>query len=94
MQSENPATVAADTRQALEAWVDPWIDRSLGELKAIESVTAASDALRLVVRLPVPVGDGYATELAERLSAQLRSRGLPDRILLDLGSTIRAHAVQ
>jgi ATP-binding protein involved in chromosome partitioning len=94
MQSENPATVAADTRQALEAWVDPWIDRNLGELKAIESVTTTTDALRLVMRLPVPVGNGYATEVAERLSAHLRSRGLPDRLVLDLGSTIRTHAVQ
>ncbi|MDR2214273.1 MAG: iron-sulfur cluster carrier protein ApbC [Nevskiaceae bacterium] len=94
MQPENPATAVEAAKQALNAWVDPWINRSLAELAAIQDVTLASDgALRVDIRLPVPVG-GYAVELAERFSAQLRSRGLPDRLSLNVVSAIRAHAVQ
>jgi ATP-binding protein involved in chromosome partitioning len=94
MQSENPATVADAARQALETWVDPWIDRSLGEMKAVESVTPSTDGLHVAVRLPVPVGSGYVAELGEHLSEHLRSRGLPQRLRLEVSGSIRTHAVQ
>ena len=93
MHSDSPAAPEAQVRQALEACTDPWIDRTLGELKAIDAVRVADGVVHVEMHLPVPVGD-YAADLRSLLAAHLRSRGLPDRIELQLTSAIRRHAVQ
>ena len=93
MQTDHPAATADAVRQALEGYTDPWIDRSLAELKAIESLRLEGDAIRAVVRLPVPV-HGYEAEFAAALAARLRDRGLPGDLAVELVATIRTHAVQ
>ena len=93
MHSDSPAAPEAQVRQALEACTDPWIDRTLGELKAIDAVRVADGVVHVDMHLPVPVGD-YAADLRILLAAHLRSRGLPDRIELQLTAAIRRHAVQ
>lgn len=91
----NPTTddIAARVRDALSAWRDPWLGRTLGELGAIRSVEAAGGALTLALTLPIPVGD-YVEELAGALGPVLAAAGIDLPVRLSLGSEIRAHAVQ
>ena len=70
MQTDNPAAPADAVRQALEGYTDPWIERTLGELKAIEALQLDGDAVRAVVRLPVPVA-GYTSPFHPAAAAAL-----------------------
>ena len=80
-------------RQALLAYVDPWIGRSLGELGALRDLRLDGSRLLASVTLPVPVGD-YRTELEDALSAVLAGAGLQLALQLQLTADIAAHAVQ
>ena len=80
-------------RAQLEAWRDPFIERSLGELGAIEALAASSTEIHLRLRLPVPVG-GYQAELAANLRDTLHRSGDERPLALELVPGINMHAVQ
>jgi ATP-binding protein involved in chromosome partitioning len=83
----------AAARPVVEAYVDPWIGRSLGEMQAVAGLSAAGEELRLQLRLPVPVG-GLEPILGAGLKAALAGAGLTQPLSLSLESRIAAHAVQ
>jgi ATP-binding protein involved in chromosome partitioning len=80
-------------RALLSAWRDPYIGQSLGELGAIRVLETVGDAIRLGLRLPVPVG-GYEAELAAALTDTLRRSGVPQQLSLEVATAIPTHAVQ
>jgi ATP-binding protein involved in chromosome partitioning len=80
-------------RALLSAWRDPYIGQSLGELGAIRALETASGAIRLALRLPVPVG-GYQAELAAALQDALRRSGITQELSLEVATAIPTHAVQ
>jgi ATP-binding protein involved in chromosome partitioning len=93
MAPTDPADRLAVARQALSAYVDPWLGRSLGELRALRDLRAEGGSLVAAVTLPVPVG-GYHDELADALTAVLVSAGVHEPLQLQLSAEIVAHAVQ
>lgn len=93
MPSDSPTGDDARVRAALESCLDPWIGRSYGDLKAIESVSVDGGLARVAARLDMPVGD-YADEMQSQLATGLASAGLALRVQLALRADIRRHAVQ
>ena len=92
--SKIPASsVSEAAREVLGAYVDPWLGRSLAELKALVSVSEAGGPLAVSIRLPIPVGD-YRAALEDALSAQLAAGGIALPLQLDLTADIVSHAVQ
>jgi ATP-binding protein involved in chromosome partitioning len=80
-------------RLALEAYHDPWLKATLGEIKALRALEAQGGSLLARVVLPVPVG-GYHAELLAELRTALRRAGVMLPLELELGADIAAHAVQ
>jgi len=80
-------------RALLAAWRDPYLDRTLGELGAIQGLQVSATTVRLQLRLPVPVG-GYQGQVASALEQTLRRSGLPQQLSLELATAIPAQAVQ
>lgn len=93
MHSSDAEAVAAAARQALEGYELPAIGRTLGEIGAIRELRVAGPELVLALELPIPVGD-LAEELEATLRARLADRGIPLALRMQLGSQIRARAVQ
>ena len=89
----NPTETAAAARPVVEAYVEPSLGRSLGELQAISGLSASGDELRLQLKLPVPVG-GLDAFIVPGLVAALQRAGLPGKLSLSLDSRIASHAVQ
>jgi len=83
----------AAARPALEAYVEPSIGRSLGEMQAIAGVSAVGEELRLQLKLPVPTG-GLDAALRAGLTAALEAVGVRLALSLTLESRIPAQAVQ
>ncbi len=90
--SEEVAQIAG-IRAAIEQYLDPWIEQTLGALGAISFLDADHSRIRAGIRLPVPTG-GYETELAAALGEQLRAAGFTQTLVLDLQAAIVARAVQ
>ena len=80
-------------RAQLTAWRDPYIDKTLGEIGALQALEASTSAVRVRLALPVPV-QGYAPELTPQLQAALQRSGMPGELSLELVSAIPVHAVQ
>jgi ATP-binding protein involved in chromosome partitioning len=80
-------------RKTIENYVDPWIERSLGDLGAVRSCTLEARTLRVSISLPVPTG-GYLPELQAGLKAALASAGVDCDLVLELASAVAAHGVQ
>lgn len=87
------AGVADGVLQALNAYVDPWLGRSLGELKAVRALRAEGALLVAELTLPVPVG-GYQAELTDALNQVLAHAGILQPLQVLLRADIPVHAVQ
>jgi ATP-binding protein involved in chromosome partitioning len=80
-------------RERLAAYTDPYLARSLGEAKAVESVTLGGGTLSVSLVLGFPCAD-YAAELGAALQEHLQPLLGANRLELKLRSQITAHAVQ
>src|ERR1700687_213631 len=80
-------------RAALDAYLDPYLQDTLGAAQAVREVRAAGEGFAARVALGFPVG-GYQAELTAALSGQLSAAGIVAPLAVDLESDIRAHAVQ
>jgi ATP-binding protein involved in chromosome partitioning len=93
MGSQSSADILATARQVIDAHIDPWIARSLGDLGAVRSVELIANSLRVALVLPVPV-QGYEDELTAALTAKLRAASIDTTLTLTVSSEIVAHGVQ
>ena len=87
------AGVAEGVLQAINAYVDPWLGRSLGDLKAVRALRTDGRQLHAELTLPVPVG-GYREELTDALNQALARAGITQILELQLTADIPVHAVQ
>src|ERR1700730_8091808 len=85
------ATVNA-VRAALDAYLDPYLQDTLGAALAVREVRAAGAGFTARVALGFPVG-GYQAELTAALSGQLAAAGIVPPLAVDRQPGIRAHAV-
>jgi ATP-binding protein involved in chromosome partitioning len=93
MESPSDAHRAAAARAVIDGYTDPWIDRTLGELGAVQALVADAGGLQLQLRLPVPT-HGYRDELEAVLASRLKERDIALPLRLELQSVIRPRAVQ
>jgi ATP-binding protein involved in chromosome partitioning len=80
-------------RAALDAYVDPYLDETLGDAQAVGEVRADGAGFTARVVLGFPVG-GYQAELTRALTSQLAAAGITAPLTVELEAGIRAHAVQ
>lgn len=80
-------------RAALDAYVDPYLQESLGAAQAVREVREQANGFTARIALGFPIG-GYQAELAAALAGQLAAAGVTAPLAIDLESDIRAHAVQ
>src|ERR1700719_2213753 len=80
-------------RAALDAYLDPYLQDTLGAAQAVREVRAAGEGFTARIALGFPVG-GYQAELTAALRAQLAAAGIAAPLAVALESDIRAHAVQ
>jgi ATP-binding protein involved in chromosome partitioning len=80
-------------RSALKAYVDPYLNETLGEAGALRDLAPQAQGYRARIALGYPVG-GYREELAAALEAHLAAAGLRVPLVIDLEADIRSHAVQ
>lgn len=80
-------------RTALEAYVDPFLDETLGEAGALRDLAAQGGGYRARIALGYPVG-GYREQLAAALEAHLAAAGLRVPLTIELEADIHSHAVQ
>src|SRR2546429_5144331 len=80
-------------RAALDAYVDPYLQDTLGAAQAVREVREDGEGFRARIALGFPVG-GYQAELAAALVGHLAAAGVAPPLTLDLGADIRAHPVQ
>jgi ATP-binding protein involved in chromosome partitioning len=80
-------------RARLNAYVDPYLEQSLGEGKAVVSVEFRGGEIDVTLSFGFPCGD-YADELNPALTEHLRDVSGGARLCLALRTDIRAHAVQ
>jgi ATP-binding protein involved in chromosome partitioning len=87
--------VAADEaiREKLSTYIDPYLGQSLGEAKAVASVTDSGASVTADLVLGFPCAD-YAEELQNALIAHLGATLGGRNLELKLRSNIIAHAVQ
>jgi len=80
-------------RAALDAYLDPYLQDTLGAAQAVREVRAAGEGFTARLALGFPVG-GYRAELTAALRGQLAAAGIAAPLAVELESDIRAHAVQ
>src|SRR6185437_9969595 len=80
-------------RTALEAFVDPYLNESLGQAAAVRELAAHGSGYRARIALGYPIG-GYQEELTASLQAHLAAAGLGAPLTIALEADIRSHAVQ
>src|ERR1700686_5567260 len=80
-------------RAALDAYLDPYLQDTLGAAQAVREVRGAGEGFTARIALGFPVG-GYQAELPAALCAQLAAAGIAAPLAVELESDIRAHAVQ
>src|SRR2546429_4199710 len=80
-------------RAALDAYLDPYVQDTLGAAQAVREVRAAGGGFTARIALGFPIG-GYQAQLTAALSGQLAAAGITAPLAVDLESDIRAHAVQ
>jgi ATP-binding protein involved in chromosome partitioning len=88
-----PAAADAAIRDKINAYTDPYLAQTLGEAKAVESVTLRKDVLSVELVLGFPCAD-YAAELTPALQNYLEPLLSGARMELKLRAQITAHAVQ
>lgn len=89
--ADDPALHAV--RTALEAYVDPYLNESLGQAAAVRELAAHGSGYRARIALGYPIG-GYQEELTAALQAHLAAAGLGAPLTIALEADIRSHAVQ
>ena len=89
----HPAGAETAIREKLTTYVDPYLGQSLGEAKAVGSVTLQNDVLEVELTLGFPCAD-YITELGAALNGHLGGLSGSARLNLILKAQITAHAVQ
>jgi ATP-binding protein involved in chromosome partitioning len=88
----------SDLQALVGEYVDELLGVSLGDAKAVKSVTADGDRLEIKLKLGLPTSGGYGERLANGLYAWLQAEhaeavaGLT--VNIDVESEIRSHAVQ
>ena len=80
-------------RTALEAYVDPYLQESLGNAQAIEDLRLTGEGIEARLALGFPVG-GYLEPLRAALTVHLAAAGITKPLRLELRANIKAHAVQ
>lgn len=80
-------------RARIEAWRDPCIGRTLGELAAVRSLAVTTQEMRVGLVLPVPA-KGYDAVLLPALAEALGELLAGRQLILDVASEIPSHAVQ
>src|SRR5437762_3061555 len=80
-------------RAALDAYLDPYLQETLGSAQAVREVRAAGGGFAARIVLGFPIG-GYQAQLTAALSGQLAAAGITAPLAVDLESDIHAHAVQ
>jgi ATP-binding protein involved in chromosome partitioning len=88
-----PTAAEAAIRERLSTYTDPYLARTLGEAKAVGSVTVRGAVVGVELTLGFPCGD-YADELRAALTAHLQPLLGEARLDLALRAEITAHAVQ
>jgi ATP-binding protein involved in chromosome partitioning len=88
-----PTGAEAAIREKLATYVDPYLGQSLGEAKAVSSVTLGHQTLEVELTLGFPCAD-YTPELGATLTEFLDGMMGSARLNLKLKSQITAHAVQ
>jgi ATP-binding protein involved in chromosome partitioning len=83
----------APLRAILQEFREPATGRTLGELQAIEHLEAASGAVHVTLKLPLPVG-GYEAALRAAIEEHLGRAGVTQKLQLTLQAQIATHAVQ
>jgi ATP-binding protein involved in chromosome partitioning len=78
---------------ALEGYVDPYLEESLGAAHAVTALTQDGARWIVTLRLGFPVG-GYQPELEAALREHLSSAGFNAPLEVRLEAEIHAHAVQ
>jgi len=87
------AVTEAGARAAIESYVEPYLQRSLGEAAALRAIELRAGGVLAKIELGFPTV-GYAHALQSALSAHLRASGLSLDLTLELSSRIVPHAVQ
>jgi ATP-binding protein involved in chromosome partitioning len=80
-------------RDALKAYVDPYLQETLAEAGALQDLAAQGGEYVARIALGYPVG-GYREELAAALEDHLAAAGLEVPLTIELTADIRPHAVQ
>ena len=80
-------------RAALDAYLDPYLQDTLGAAQAVRELRAAGEGFTARVVLGFPVG-GYQAELTAALRGQLAAAGIAAPLTVELEADIHAHAVQ
>jgi ATP-binding protein involved in chromosome partitioning len=81
-------------RTALEAYIDPYLEETLGEAGALRDlVVEGGGDYRARIALGYPVG-GYQAQLTTALEAHLEAAELDVPLTIELEADIRSHAVQ
>jgi ATP-binding protein involved in chromosome partitioning len=88
-----PAAAESVLRELLLKYRDPYLGQTLGDAKAVASVTSAGSVLRIDLVLGFPCAD-YADELRGALEQHLGSALGGARLELHLRAEIIPHAVQ
>ena len=90
---KQPAAAESAIRERLNAYAEPYLAQTLGEAKAVMSVTSCPDVVGIELALGFPCGD-YGAELSAALQAHLQPLLGSARLDLTLRAQITAHAVQ
>src|SRR6202041_2610487 len=88
-----PPAAESVIREKLGTYTDPYLGQTLGEAKAVRSVTVHGDLVAIELVLGFPCAD-YVAEMAGALRSHLGSALGSARLELNLSAQITAHAVQ
>jgi len=86
-------TTEAALRAALESFVEPYLQQTLGQSGVLRGLTLRAGHASVAIELGFPTV-GYAHSLHSALSQHLTASGVHVELTLDLGSRIVPHAVQ
>jgi ATP-binding protein involved in chromosome partitioning len=89
----HPPAAESAIREKLSTYTDPYLGQTLGEAKAVVSVSSTGVLVAVELVLGFPCSD-YAPELQEALQEHLKPVLGDARLELKLQSQITAHAVQ
>jgi ATP-binding protein involved in chromosome partitioning len=87
------SSTEAGVRAALESYVDPYLQQSLGQVGALRALQLQGNVVLAKIELGFPTV-GYAHSLQAALQRQMAAAGLDVELTLELSSRIVPHAVQ